>query len=75
MELAPNKSFTLALSGQDLSILRRLVDDSLHIPLARAVEKEAGRDAALLTLTGKPVVRDKHAPENVVKRICFCRFS
>ena len=69
MELAPNKSFTLALSGQDLFILRRLVDDSLHIPLARAMEKEAGRDAALLTLTGKPVVRDKHAPENVVKRM------
>ena len=64
-----SKTFRLELSGEDLSILRRVVDESLHIPQARAVERVSGRDEALQTLTGKPVVRDRQAPGNVVKRM------
>jgi len=65
------KCFKLALSVDEISALRRLVDESLQIPQARALERQMGdnKEQALSVLTGKPVIRDKHVPGNVVKRI------
>lgn len=65
------KTFTLALSSEEVSALHRLVDESLHIPQARALEKEVGgnKEQVLSVLTGKSVMRDRQTPGNIVKRI------
>jgi len=66
----PNaKSFKLQLSAEDLSTLRRVVADSLHVRQARIALKAKGRKEALLELKGKAVMRDKLAPGDVVKRM------
>ena len=64
-----SKSFTLQLSAEDLSTLRRVVDDSLNVTQARTALKAEGRKEALQQLKGEVVMRDKLAPSDIVKRM------
>ena len=68
--MAQNETFGIALSSDDMAVLRRAVDSSLRVSQAKHVETEHGREKAIKTIAGKRVMRDGTTC-NVVKRIYF----
>ena len=64
--------FTIPFEAEDLSAIRKAVDDAVKYREAKAVEAAAGRTKALQALAGKSVMRDPMCPDSlrsVVKRM------